>query len=76
MASARPSDCDGVHGTAHQVTNFAAIVIPFAAFVLAVVLLWGRLVEWIDLAVLAVGYAVTCLGITVGFSPSADPPLV
>jgi stearoyl-CoA desaturase (delta-9 desaturase) len=24
-------------------------------------------VEWIDLAVLAVGYAVTCLGITVGF---------
>jgi hypothetical protein len=49
------------------VTNFAAIVIPFAAFVLAVVLLWGRLVEWIDLTVLAVGYAVTCLGITVGF---------
>ena len=43
-------------------TNFAAIVIPFAAFVLAVVLLWGRLVEWIDLAVLAVGYALTCLG--------------
>jgi stearoyl-CoA desaturase (Delta-9 desaturase) len=49
------------------VTNFAAIVIPFAAFVLAVVLLWGRLVEWIDLAVLAVGYALTCLGVTVGF---------
>ena len=48
-------------------TNLAAIVIPFAAFVLAVVLLWGRLVEWIDLAVLAVGYALTCLGVTVGF---------
>ena len=67
MASARLSDRAGVHGTAHQVTNFAAIVIPFAAFVLAVVLLWGRLVEWIDLAVLAVGYALTCLGVTVGF---------
>jgi stearoyl-CoA desaturase (delta-9 desaturase) len=67
MASADLSDRAGVHGTAHQVTNFAAIVIPFAAFVLAVVLLWGRLVEWIDLAVLAVGYAVTCLGVTVGF---------
>jgi stearoyl-CoA desaturase (Delta-9 desaturase) len=67
MASARLSDRAGVHGTAHQVTNFAAIVIPFAAFVLAIVLLWGRLVEWIDLAVLAVGYALTCLGVTVGF---------
>jgi stearoyl-CoA desaturase (Delta-9 desaturase) len=67
MASARISGRAGVHGTAHQVTNLAAIVIPFAAFVLAVVLLWGRLVEWIDLAVLAVGYALTCLGVTVGF---------
>src|SRR5665809_60562 len=60
MASAHLSDRAGVHGTAHQVTNFAA-------FVLAVVLLWGRLAEWIDLAVLVVGYAVTCLGVTVGF---------
>jgi stearoyl-CoA desaturase (delta-9 desaturase) len=57
----------GGHGVAHQVTNVAAIVIPLAAFVLAVVMLWGRLVEWIDLAVLAVGYVATCLGITVGF---------
>lgn len=37
------------------------------AFALAIVMLWGRLVEWVDLAVLAVGYAATCLGITVGF---------
>jgi stearoyl-CoA desaturase (Delta-9 desaturase) len=57
----------GGHGLAHQVTNLAAIVIPFAAFVLAAVMLWGRLVEWIDLAVLAVAYVATCLGITVGF---------
>jgi stearoyl-CoA desaturase (Delta-9 desaturase) len=55
------------HGLAHQVTNLAAIAIPFAAFVLAAVMLWGRLVEWIDLAVLAVAYVSTCLGITVGF---------
>jgi stearoyl-CoA desaturase (delta-9 desaturase) len=55
------------HGLAHQVTNVAAIVIPFAAFLLAVALLWGRLVEWIDLAVLALAYLATCLGITVGF---------
>jgi stearoyl-CoA desaturase (delta-9 desaturase) len=57
----------GGHGLAHQVTNLAAIVIPFAAFVLAAVMLWGRLVEWIDVAVLAVAYVTTCLGITVGF---------
>jgi stearoyl-CoA desaturase (Delta-9 desaturase) len=61
------SDCGGGHGIAHRLTNVAAIVIPLAAFVLAAVMLWGRFVEWIDLAVLAVGYVATCLGITVGF---------
>ena len=61
------SDCGGGHSIAHQLTNVAAIVIPLAAFVLAAVMLWGRFVEWIDLAVLAVGYVATCLGITVGF---------
>ena len=33
----------------------------------AVVLCWRRFVEPIDLVLLAVGYAATCLGITVGF---------
>ena len=60
-------DCGGGHGIAHQLTNVAAIVIPLAAFVLAAVMLWGRFVEWIDLAVLGVAYVATCLGITVGF---------
>ncbi len=55
------------HGFAHQATNVVAIVIPLAAFVVAIVMLWGRAVEWIDLAVLAVTYVATCLGITVGF---------
>ncbi len=57
----------GGHTLAHQVTNVAAIVIPLAAFVVAAVMLWGRLVEWVDLVVLAVAYVATCLGITVGF---------
>jgi hypothetical protein len=61
------SDCGGGHGVAHQLTNVAAIVIPLAACVLAAVMLWGRFVEWIDLAVLGVAYVATCLGITVGF---------
>ena len=64
---ASPPTTYGSHGTAHQVTNFAAIVLPLAAFVLAVILLWGRAVEWVDLAILGVTYAATCLGITVGF---------
>jgi stearoyl-CoA desaturase (delta-9 desaturase) len=57
----------GALGTAHQVTNLLAIVLPFGGFVSAVVLLWGSLVTWIDLVALAVAYTVTCLGITVGF---------
>jgi stearoyl-CoA desaturase (delta-9 desaturase) len=44
-----------------------AIVLPFAGVALAVVLLRGRVVAWIDVVVLLVGYAATCLGVTVGF---------
>ena len=53
--------------TARQVTNLAALILPFLGFVLAVVLSWNRLVEPIDLVLLGVGYAATCIGITVGF---------
>jgi stearoyl-CoA desaturase (delta-9 desaturase) len=52
---------------AHQVTNVIAIVLPLVAFVAALVLLWGRAVEWVDVVVLVIGYSLTCLGITVGF---------
>jgi stearoyl-CoA desaturase (Delta-9 desaturase) len=62
-----PGADPGGHGLAHQVTNVVAIVLPLAAFVLALIMLWGRLVEWIDVVILAVAYSATCLGITVGF---------
>ena len=52
---------------AKRVVNLIALVLPPLAVVLAAVLFWNRLVEPVDLALLAVGYAVTCLGITVGF---------
>ena len=52
---------------AQQVSNLVAIVLPFAAFAVAIALLWGGPIQWIDLAVLGVTYAATCLGITVGF---------
>jgi stearoyl-CoA desaturase (delta-9 desaturase) len=53
--------------TIHRISNLVAVFVPLAAFVLAVVLLWNRLVGWHDLALLGVLYVLTGLGITVGF---------
>ena len=47
--------------------NLAAVVLPFAAFLAAIVLLWNSAVSATDLAILAVMYVVTGLGVTVGF---------
>jgi stearoyl-CoA desaturase (delta-9 desaturase) len=47
--------------------NFAAVVIPFLAFLGALVLLWNRAVGWTDLAILAGMYLITAFGITIGF---------
>ena len=52
---------------AHRNANVAAVVVPFAAFVAALALLWNEVVGWTDLALLAALYLVTALGITVGF---------
>jgi stearoyl-CoA desaturase (delta-9 desaturase) len=53
--------------TVQRYTNLGAVVVPFIAFLVAVVLLWDKAVGVIDLAVLAVMYFITGLGITVGF---------
>jgi stearoyl-CoA desaturase (Delta-9 desaturase) len=47
--------------------NLAAVLIPFAAFVAAIGLLWDRAVGPTDLVLLAGMYLVTGLGITVGY---------
>jgi stearoyl-CoA desaturase (delta-9 desaturase) len=47
--------------------NLAAVVLPFAAFIAAIVLLWNSAVSPTDLGILAVMYVVTGLGVTVGF---------
>ena len=44
-----------------------SVVIPFAAFLLAIVLLWQRAVDGTDLAILAVMYVLTAFGVTVGY---------
>ncbi len=50
-----------------KIANLGALVVPFLATLAAIVLLWGRLVSWHDLALLAVMYVVTAGGITVGY---------
>jgi len=52
---------------AQRVGNLLGVTFPFVGFVAAVILLWGRAVGAADLAVLAVGYAVSGIGVTVGF---------
>ena len=48
-------------------TNLGAVVLPFLAFLAALVLLWNRAIDLTDLAILAAMYAVSAVGVTVGF---------
>ena len=47
--------------------NLGAVVIPFAATIAAIVLLWNNLVNPTDLVIAATMYLLTAIGITVGF---------
>jgi stearoyl-CoA desaturase (Delta-9 desaturase) len=51
----------------HRTLNIAAVVLPFVAFLAAVPMLWNELVGWMDLALLALMYGLSVVGITVGF---------
>jgi stearoyl-CoA desaturase (Delta-9 desaturase) len=51
----------------HRALNLTGVLLPFLAFVVAVVLLWHELVDWSDLAVLAIMYVITGYGVTLGF---------
>jgi stearoyl-CoA desaturase (delta-9 desaturase) len=50
-----------------RLANFLAVTVPFLGFVAAAVFLWGRGFRWVELALLLGMYALTGLGITVGF---------
>ena len=50
-----------------KITNLLALSIPFAAFIYAIVSLWGTWVSTTDLVILGVGYFLTCLGISIGY---------
>ncbi len=49
------------------VVNLVAVVAPFLGLVAAAVSLWGRGFSWVHLGLLLGMYALTALGITVGF---------
>jgi stearoyl-CoA desaturase (delta-9 desaturase) len=59
--------------TIHEMTrvektaNLLAVVLPFAATIAAIPLLWNQLVGWTDLGIFAAMYLATALGITIGY---------
>jgi stearoyl-CoA desaturase (delta-9 desaturase) len=52
---------------AHRNINIAAVVLPFAAFLAAIPMLWNELVGPLDLILLVTLYALSTTGITVGY---------
>lgn len=54
-------------GRTERAVNLGAVVLPFAATIAAVALLWNDLVSLRDLAIALTMYMLTAIGITVGF---------
>jgi stearoyl-CoA desaturase (Delta-9 desaturase) len=57
----------GEMSRAEKIANLGAVVIPFAATITAIVLLWNSFVTPADLIIAAVMYLLTAIGITVGY---------
>jgi stearoyl-CoA desaturase (delta-9 desaturase) len=52
---------------AHKVANLLGVTLPFLGLIIAIGLLWNTWVNWTDIGLLAVGYVLTGVGITVGY---------
>lgn len=52
---------------AQKSANLGAVVVPFVAFLSALVLLWNHAVDVTDLAILAVMYPIAGFGVTIGY---------
>jgi stearoyl-CoA desaturase (Delta-9 desaturase) len=52
---------------AHKLGNLVGVVLPFVGLIAAIGLLWHTWVGWTDLTLLAVGYVLTGVGVTVGY---------
>src|SRR5436305_11062534 len=53
--------------TATKYANLGAVLVPFAAFLAAIVLLWNTAVDGVDLLLLAAFYAPIGFGVTLGY---------
>ncbi len=51
----------------HQFLNLTGVVLPFLGVLAALLLLWDSWVDWTSLAVMALMYVLTALGVTLGF---------
>jgi stearoyl-CoA desaturase (Delta-9 desaturase) len=51
----------------HKLANLTAIALPFIALAVGTTVLWNRGVGPVELGILAVGYVLTGLGVTVGY---------
>ena len=58
---------DGTRGIPQQVGVYVFVVVPLLALIAAVPFAWGWGLGWADVAIAAVFYVVSGLGITVGF---------
>src|SRR3954452_1255476 len=47
--------------------NLGAAIVPFLAVLVAAVLSWNHILHWSDIAIFAVMYLVTGIGVTIGF---------
>src|SRR2546430_3197141 len=58
---------EGRRNLATQIAVYIFILVPFAALVAAVPFAWGWGLTWVDVALFAVFYWLTLLGVTVGY---------
>jgi stearoyl-CoA desaturase (delta-9 desaturase) len=52
---------------AQRVTNIVAVLLPFAAFLVAVVVFWNEAIGWSDIAIMVPLYVTAALGVTIGY---------
>jgi stearoyl-CoA desaturase (delta-9 desaturase) len=69
VKAARPAPTEHIREdlTRARILLLIVVIVPFLATLLAIVLLWNRLVTWSDLAIFALMYVGCGFGVTVGF---------
>ncbi len=69
MSTAAATANDGLPqmSRGQKTLNLVGVTVPFAGFLASIFFLWGQLITWRDIAILVVGYVLTCLGISIGF---------